>query len=237
MKGGRWQFRPRGIPTLAAILMVALTSYLGIWQVGRAHEKQALQERFDAMGHEPAVTLPAAPVQLEEFLYRKVSVRGRFDPRYQIFLDNQTLNGVVGYHVVAPLRIGSSDQYVLINRGWVPRTSDRRVLPEVPPPSGEITVEGVVASPHGRFFELSSETVEGPIWQNLVMERYASMVPFSLQPVLILQTSATPDALKRQWPRPDTGQAMHWGYAFQWFAMAAAIIIIYIVVNTKRVKH
>ena len=42
------------------------------------------------------------------------------------------------------------------------------------------------------------------------------------------------DGLVRQWPRPDSGSAKNLGYAVQWFAMALAVLIIYLVLSGKR---
>ena len=39
------------------------------------------------------------------------------------------------------------------------------------------------------------------------------------------------DGLARIWPEPDLGIQMHYGYAFQWFAMSAAILIYYLVTH------
>jgi surfeit locus 1 family protein len=38
----------------------------------------------------------------------------------------------------------------------------------------------------------------------------------------------------RDWERPDVGVNMHRGYAFQWFALAVAVVILYLVLNVKR---
>jgi len=38
----------------------------------------------------------------------------------------------------------------------------------------------------------------------------------------------------RKWPVPGFGEAKHLGYAFQWFAMALALLVIYLVVNVKK---
>ena len=59
-------------------------------------------------------------------------------------------------------------------------------------------------------------------------------LPIALQPVVIQQESEIDDGLKREWSAPDLGIDKHYGYAFQWFAMAAAIVIIYLVCNVRK---
>jgi surfeit locus 1 family protein len=51
---------------------------------------------------------------------------------------------------------------------------------------------------------------------------------------MILQQDDVNDGLVRKWARPDSGSAKNWGYAFQWFAMALAVLIIYLVLSVKR---
>jgi surfeit locus 1 family protein len=43
----------------------------------------------------------------------------------------------------------------------------------------------------------------------------------------VLQTRSA-DQLVRNWPAPATGVAKHHGYAFQWFALSALVVILYV---------
>ena len=38
----------------------------------------------------------------------------------------------------------------------------------------------------------------------------------------------------RQWTRLDAGIAIHHGYAFQWFMLATALVVIWVVVNLRK---
>ena len=76
--------------------------------------------------------------------------------------------------------------------------------------------------------------VAGRVWENLDIDRYRAATGLALQPVMILQTNDVPDGLVRQWPRPDSGSGKNLGYAVQWFAMALAVLIIYLVLSGKR---
>jgi surfeit locus 1 family protein len=144
------------------------------------------------------------------------------------------LHGVVGYHIVMPLRIGDSERYVLVNRGWVAGTASRSTLPRITTPTGTVLVVGLATVPSKRFLELSTKVAEGNVWQNLVLERYREAVPIALQPVVIEQENDLGDGLKREWASPDLGINTHYGYAFQWFALAAAILFFYLVTHVKK---
>lgn len=234
-----WQFRPQLWPTLAAVAAIALMLSLGDWQLSRAREKEARQAQHEQISQQPTIALPSTPVRFEDFQFRQVEARGTYVPLHTIYLDNKIVRGVAGYQIITPLRLGeagASAMHVLVNRGWVAAGNDRRQLPQIATPAGQVTISGIATSPTQKTLELSTETVSGQVWENLHLERYRKVSGLTLQPLLILQQDDTKDGLVRQWDRPDSGAARNLGYAFQWFAMALAVFIIYLVLSIKRVK-
>ena len=216
--------RPTWLPTVAAIFFGALTLSLGNWQLHRAEAKRALQARFDqAVGEAP---LDVRDVLSEDDLFRRVSLHGRYDAAHQIYLDNRILDGHAGYHVITPLHYGEH-QVVLVNRGWLAAQEDRRAGPYSAVPDSEVSIEGIVTHARQRYLELSAQTVEGTVWQNLDLDRYRDYAGADLPDLLILQTGGPDDGLQRHWPRPDTGVEMHQAYALQWYAMTATIVVLY----------
>ncbi len=207
---------------------------LGNWQLSRAHEKESRQEKLDLLSKEPAVVLPDTPVELEDFQYRQVEARGEYLPEHTIYLDNKIHRGMAGYQLITPLRIGKSSMHVLVNRGWVAASRDRSILPDVPIARGELSVFGTATKATQKTLELSQEVVAGKVWENLDLERYRRVTGLKLQPIMILQKDELNDGLVRDWVRPDSGSLKNLGYAMQWFAMAAAVLTIYLVLSVKR---
>jgi surfeit locus 1 family protein len=230
----RYRFRASLWPTLAAIAGVVATLALGNWQLGRGHEKAALAQRIDTASHDAPIGLSGAEVKADDVVWRRVEVSGRFEPKYAVLIDNRILHGTVGYHVVMPLKIDGSERYVLVNRGWVAGTGSRGTLPQIATPAQTLRIAGLATAPSKRYLELSTKTVEGNVWQNLTLERYRATVPIALQPVVIQQDSKLDDGLVREWSAPDLGIDKHYAYAFQWFVMAAAIVIIYLACNVRK---
>ena len=228
------QFRFPLWPTLAAIAGVVLTIALGNWQLGRGNEKARLAERIQAANRDALIELAGTEAKADDVAWRRVEVSGRFEPKYAVLIDNRILRGVVGYHVVMPLKIGDSQRYVLVNRGWVAGTGSRSTMPQVSTPAQTVRVVGLATVPSKRYLELSTEVTEGNVWENLTIERYRAAMPIAIQPVVVQQESNLDDGLKREWSAPDLGIDKHYAYAFQWYAMAAAILVIYLVCNVRK---
>ena len=226
--------RARLWPTVAALLGVAITIALGTWQLGRAAQKRELRTRFETQSAASPVHIGAEELDAHDLDLRRVETRGVYEPRYTVFVDNRIQHGVPGYHVVMPLRIQGSDRYVLVNRGWLPRPAHRTDLPQVPTPREPVTVTGIAVIPGGRILELSDAVYEGPIWQNLTIERYRARMPIRVQPFVVRQNNAYDDGLARIAEEPDFGIARHYGYAFQWFALALTIVVFYAVTQFRR---
>lgn len=210
---------------------------LGNWQLSRGQEKESRQEQLDRLSQGPGVVLPDIPVKLEDFQYRQVEARGEYVSEHTIYLDNKIHKGRPGYQIVTPLRIGTSSMHVLVNRGWAAADLDRSKLPDVPTPDGQVVISGVATTAIQKTLELSRDLVSGRVWGNLDLERYRSITGLKLQPVMILQTDRVDDGLVREWNRPDSGSAKNFGYALQWFAMALAVLIIYLVLSVKRERY
>lgn len=229
-----WQFAPGLWPTLAALGLIVLTVHLGNWQTERAHYKRMLQARVDNADRAPALSIGARPVDKAHVLYRRVIVRGLFDSQHEILLDNRIYRGVAGYHVLTPLKIEGSNRYVLVNRGWLPVGPSRIALPRIRSLATQVKIVGLALDPETRYFELPGAEPQGRLWQNLDFASYASRSGLSLQPFVLQQGNDTNDGLVRDWPRPDTGIAMHESYALQWYGLAATLAVLWLGLNLKR---
>ena len=221
-------------PAIATIAGVAITLALGNWQLDRAAEKRALKARYEAQAAQPPIDVGSVALDASEVALRRIRAKGVFEPRYAVYVDNRIHRGTPGYHVVMPLKLEHADRYVLVNRGWVPRRSSRSDLPDVRTPPGPVSVSGIAVIPTSRTLELSDKVIEGAIWQNLTIERYRAAMPLAIQPFVLRQDSALEDGLVRSWDAPDFGIDKHYGYAFQWFALALTTFAFYAVTRFRR---
>jgi len=227
------RFRQGFGPSLAAALGIALTIAAGAWQMRRAEEKARSQETLDALLREPAVTIPASALGDRELLYRRVRVVGTFAPEHTVYLDNRLRHHLPGFEIVTPLRIGDGARFVAVNRGWIQGSARRDTLPDVKTPADPVTVEGTVV-PAQRVYQFEHAGPEGKVWLSFSLDRMRKESGLDLQPILVQQESALDDGLERLWDRPDSGRDKHLAYAFQWFALAFAILVLYVVLGFRR---
>lgn len=218
------------IATTAALLGIAGTFALGLWQLDRAHQKEALAASIDARRGMAPLSQDAllAPDALSQ-VHRPVHLRGTWVVDRTVFLDNRQMQGGVGFYVVTPLRMAGTDRVVLVQRGWAPRNfTAREQLPPVQTPPGEVEIEGRIAPPPSRLYQ-PGPAGTGPIRQNLDLPAFAAETGLALLPVSVQQTGAASQGLRRDWPEAGgRGPETNYGYAFQWWALSGLIAALYV---------
>jgi surfeit locus 1 family protein len=220
----------RWLPAVAALAVVSVTVSLGNWQLRRADEKETLLRDRALAERATPVSLPRSAVDPAALDGRLVVVRGEYVPARAVFIDNRARNGVAGFQLVMPMRIEGSDRHVLVLRGWLPRDPRERTrLPEFRTPAGLTEVTGVAEATIAQAFELQRAPAPGPgdrIWQNLDFEVFESWSQMTLQRVLLRQSPdpGTNDGLIRDPAAAGPDGAKNRGYAFQWYALAATTL-------------
>ena len=216
--------------TVSAVLAVFATVSLGRWQLARAAQKESLQAAIDSQSQRARLdnrNLLALPDATAE-IHRTIHLRGTWVADKTVFLDNRQMNAKPGLYVVTPLMLENTSQAVLVQRGWVARNFiDRARVPSITSPSGPVEIEGRIAPPPSKLYELGG-TESGLIRQNLDLAQFKTETGLALLAVSVLQTGAPSEGLARDWPVIGAGSEKHYGYAFQWFAMSAMIAILYV---------
>ncbi len=206
---------------------MALTVSASVWQYGRGREKDQIAAAIASANASAVMTLGAVPVAETVARYRRMRADGEFVASSLVLQDNRSHGATPGYEVFMALRIAGSAMHVLVKRGWVAGNLDRSRLPIIETPPGPVRIEGIALPPNARFLELSHGSMAGTVWQNVTLERFATHFSQPLQPFLLEQHSVLDDGLARDWALPANGSARHYGYAFQWGAMATLIVILY----------
>jgi surfeit locus 1 family protein len=241
MQIGRWIFQPGWASTLAVLLLFPLLLSLGFWQLDRAQQKAELQAAFAERSQWPPAPLDGLDVADRDSLYRRVIATGYYDNGHQVLLDNQLREGRPGYHVLTPLRLPTGGA-ILVNRGWTPLGESRQTLPNITVTVEVITVKGWLAQPANPGLRLGDAAGADRNWPRVTpyidYERLAVILGYPLQPAVILLEPNQPQGYLRDW-RPrfgGFGPERHQGYAVQWFALAATLVILYFAAHIRRIS-
>ena len=238
MPEGARRARPRPLPALLALPLAAALAGLGLWQLERAAEKRALLERHAE--RRAAAPLPALPrpCDPDRHRYLRVRLRGRYLPDRQILLENRVHRGRVGYHVYSVLVPADGGPWVLVNRGWIPAPPRRAEAQAPPPPAGEAEVTGMLNRPAAVGLRLG-EALEGPLrWPLVVPYLDAGIAARALgrevYGCVVYLDRGAPGGFVREWRIVELGPERHRAYAVQWFALAAAVLAIWLAVRRRR---
>lgn len=212
-------------PPVAGLIFIAVFLSLAFWQLDRAAEKTAMLELF-------ASDAPYSTVSNFDSLneFDRIQVDGTFLADRQILIDNIVQNGRPGYFVITPLRPGNRQPLLLVNRGWVAKTGFAGELPEIDVDVNIRAVRGLA----GRLPRVGirpGEAFEGSVsWPRIAvyptLDEVATQLEETVLPVVLLLAPDADDGFARSWQPNVSGPMTHYGYAFQWAAMATAVAVI-----------
>lgn len=237
----------RGIAAaLLALLVAGVCIRLGFWQLQRLEQRRARNAEL-----RQALSLP--PLQLqgevlervlrepERFVFRRVEVRGVYDPAAEVVLRGQALEGRPGVRLATPLRVGGGDTAVVVDRGWVAAPDAVTVDAARFAEPGERLVRGVVlpapaaADEPGRLVAELGGT-RSVTYRRLPFAELRARSGYVLAPVYVQQLpggEAGP-AAPRRIPLPSLDEGSHLGYAVQWFSFAAIALLGFLLVAWRR---
>lgn len=219
---------------IVGIGLVMCMLSLGWWQLDRADQKRELVRQLESRAQQASVPLSSLALDsdsdVEGLRFRQVLLNGRYLTESDIFVDNQVVNGQVGYQVFTPFQIANSELLVMVGRGWVSVGQSREVVPDIATSPAQVTLKGRLNKAPAKppLWNDKYSVADGSVWQYLPISDVANVLAAQVFPLVV---ELAPDAgdnngLVRKWPQiSDQWVAKHQGYAFQWFAMAAAFFI------------
>lgn len=230
----RWVFKLSvWIGVLAA---VGLLIGLAVWQWHRAAEKAQLLERLAqrATAEQIAIDiLQAFPMSEADGL--PVKGRARWLQPQLWLLDNQMIDGRIGYDVIIPVRLAHDTQPMLVNLGWVPAPTNRDALPVVIPPA-EFEVQGLLRT-HLGGFSLGQNLEKTGHWPMRIQRvKIDELNPLMREPLytgVIYQTQGSPYKIHYQ-PVVILPER-HRAYAVQWAVLAVAVLLVALAASATRV--
>lgn len=230
------QFKPTLGLSVSLIALAVVFAWLGKWQLERKDQKQIL---FDQFNNAPMLSIEQALRQGEQF--SRVHASGRFDETRHVLLDNKILNQRTGVHVLTPFVL-SDGSSILVNRGWLPLSPDRRHLPAVPTDQSIRDINGILKKPSTDGPRLGQpDVLVTDRWPQLVtyleLESVSDALGTPLPPWLLQLDPADPAGFEgRQWKAAVMEPEVHAAYSFQWFSLSLATMIIWLTLGVRRAQ-
>jgi surfeit locus 1 family protein len=233
-----------------AVLAMALFCSLGVWQLDRGKQKQAmLAQSQGVLAARKSLPLRAAADPARADAYDWAQGEGRFLDKPAVLLDNQTNEGRSGvrvYRVFLPsmlqpsmLRADAATPPVLVELGWIPLPGDR-TLPRIDSFAATTQVAGLLAPPPsaGLAAAVVSPQADGNLLTTSLDHAVlagALELPTLAPRVLRLDPSVKVGYLRDLDILPNTlPPERHLGYAVQWFGLALAVLITALVLTLRK---
>ena len=228
--------RPTLWSTIFTLPALVVLLALGTWQLDRLAWKQAVIARLESGLSAKPIMLPTAPFDPGQFEFRRVSVAGEFIHESEFFLLNRVSDGVVGIHVVTPLRRLEDASHVLVDRGWVPLDRRDPASRRDGQVAGIVTLDAVVRRNPSRGWFVPENRPADNEWYFMDPAAMAAVAGVAAPGEFYL--AAVERASPGDYPVGRGAQLTivnnHLGYAVTWYALAAVLLAIYVVHGRKR---
>jgi surfeit locus 1 family protein len=174
---------------------------------------------------------PQALAEARADQFRHVAAEGEFDNGKELFLAASSDSGTSGYEVLTPLKMPDG-RTIFVNRGFIPLELKDRAKRAAGEPAGTVRVVGLLRVPPAEkptwFLPDNRPDLNLWFWVDLpAMAKAAGVgdpVPF------YIDADKTPNP--GGWPKGGITRLDlpndHLQYAITWFALAVALIVIYV---------
>lgn len=235
---GSLSFRIHLGAMLITLLAIAVMVKLGFWQIDRGQEKQMIMDRHAAADSYSPIT-PDLLDSLASVPDEKVRFQATLHPEYIFYIDNQIHQGRAGYHVlVLATNENLAPSLVPVNLGWIPAGRNRSDIPEVELSSDEVELFGRVRIPAESPFILQEQEFNFGEWPMRIqypeLAKMRAQLELPLTDFMVLQSPDAEIGFVRDWPVVVMTPHRHYAYAVQWFGLALAALVIFLVASRHK---
>jgi surfeit locus 1 family protein len=233
-------FRPQLGPTLFTVPAVLVLIGLGVWQLERLHWKEGLIAQRDRMVAAAPSPPPRTLAEAEANQFRHVQTEGVFLNERELFLAASSDSGRGGYQVLTPLR-EPGGRVIFVNRGFIPldlKDSAKRAAGQT---VGPVHVAGLLRVPpvEKPSWFLPFNRPDLNLWFWVDLPKMAKAAGVENAAPFYIDADKTPNA--GGWPQGGVTRLEipndHLQYAITWFALAVALIVIYVVYHRGHGSH
>lgn len=212
---------------------------LGFWQLSRAKEKQLRLEKVNQNDRSTLSDLELLDAtSLENFV--RVDLEVELAARNNLLVENKIQKGELGYHVMNVVKDVKSNKFVLVNRGWIEGNADRSELPIIKLPAMDWNIRA-------RLYPINQQVLSGdaelenhgkivriPVMDMRMKGLLEERFQLELESYILRLDKSAPNSFDVEWEWISMSPDKHLGYAFQWFALSFAFLIISLFVLIKK---
>jgi len=234
----KYKFKPRLWPTIMTIPMLILLCLLGNWQVERLHWKLDLIQKLETRFGVPPVDLPVTVQAPDDWVYRHVTVTGRFLHLREMPLYNVGPTGKPGFDLFTPLLVknhNGGSKFIIINRGWVPENLKEQLSRPETINAGEVQVTGLLRKSWQKERFAPENDIEHNLWFYADLNAMADAQ--HMTEIFPMFLYADKDSNDEIYPIGGRSQLNivnnHLDYAMTWYGLAIVLLIIYVLFNVR----
>jgi surfeit locus 1 family protein len=226
---------------LSTLIVFSILVKLGFWQLERAEQKKQWQAALIARQSATVLSFEQLLMQTnnENLTGYKLSTQATPTLKQVFLLDNQTVDGKVGYLAYQAFEISPSKPWLLVELGFAQGGIDRAVLPMVPAITKPLQLTGRVYQKE--MNPMSSELMPEPGWpkriQNLNIEQLALLIDKPLVRAVLQPNNIPNDNRAHPWQPIPLSAQKHQGYAVQWFSMAGVFGMLILYLLFRKLKQ
>jgi surfeit locus 1 family protein len=219
----------KALTIFSAFFVLAFIS-LGFWQIERAADKSNLIKNFKIQQSSQPQYISDTSTK-----WSRVIIEGSYDSSKQVLIDNQILNGRVGYKIYTPFYFGK-DQQIFVDRGWVSQGKSRSEFPKINFNSDIVRIVGTLYKPEKEVlagdelltnnWPMVSQTKSPKVIETAYEKKFFDMV-------LMLEPGSKFIAEFVPFNPFVITPTKHYGYALQWFTMSIVLAGMYVFAITR----
>jgi cytochrome oxidase assembly protein ShyY1 len=218
---------------IITVLVFSLLVKLGFWQSARALSKEHRLAQIEVLNEQSPISLPQVLTlskekgSLADINDVPVLIDGKFNSNQVFLLDNQVNKGRLGYRVY---QVAETKKHsVLISLGWVQGSINRQELPEVEGLDGKYQFSGNVRLIE-RGIVLQEQIFTHVDWplrvQQIELDKFSSLISRNLLPFVVYLDKNEVLGFEKNWQPIVMPPEKHRAYAFQWFSLALAWLLL-----------
>ena len=239
------------IKLLSSIIFISCISlfiFLGMWQLERATEKEYIMNLYHERQQEKAENIFfISKGDIKQKYYKNYKIKGKYINQ-NFLIDNKIKNKTPGFNVITPFKLDSSQELILVDRGWIPLEGKRENIVKNYKYLNNQKIDEVVQEINGYIYPREKSYTIGDIsinndWPRLIqaidfneIKNYISEGNLLISNIVFRLDPKNNFGFKREWEIISMDSNKHKGYAFQWFSMATALFIMVLIFIMRKKK-